>query len=261
MINRVSSITEFAGMDPAVVLNGKKTVFPGIGADMLAKLQARARLIALGGLPYLRSPIIFPVSDRELFFDVEVDPMRDICYLHGFIERRGGDNTRERYVACFAEEPTSAAEMSAFAEAWQYLRASQRCTIYYYSKYERTVYRKLQRKYPQVCDASAVEELFDPSRATDLYFDVVLKATEWPTQDFSIKTLATYLGFSWRDPHPSGAASIEWFDRWVRGRDPSVRQQLLAYNEDDCRATRVLLDGIRAMDQNLRLGQLQQTQQ
>lgn len=31
------------------------------------------------------------------------------------------------------------------------------------------------------------------------------KATEWPTRDYSIKTLARHLGFAWRDAHPSGA--------------------------------------------------------
>ena len=75
------------------------------------------------------------------------------------------------------------------------------------------------------------------------------KATEWPTRDFSLKTLAKYLGFNWRDTHPSGAASIEWFDRWVETHDPAVRQHILDYNEDDCRATRVVLDGIRGMIQ------------
>ena len=30
-------------------------------------------------------------------------------------------------------------------------------------------------------------------------FDVVKKATEWPTYDQSIKTLAQFLGFQWRD--------------------------------------------------------------
>jgi hypothetical protein len=43
---------------------------------------------------------------------------------------------------------------------------------------------------------------FDPTRAVDLYFDVVLKATEWPTRDFSIKTITKHLGFNWRDTHP-----------------------------------------------------------
>jgi len=53
------------------------------------------------------------------------------------------------------------------------------------------------------------------------------------------------LGFAWRDEDPSGTASIEWFDHWVKTRDESVKKRILDYNEDDCRATRVLLDGIR----------------
>jgi predicted RecB family nuclease len=61
-----------------------------------------------------------------------------------------------------------------------------------------------------------------------------------------IKTLAKFLGFSWRDTHPSGTASIVWFDRWIQTGDAAVKQQILDYNEDDCVATRVVLDGIRA---------------
>jgi len=33
----------------------------------------------------------------------------------------------------------------------------------------------------------------------NLYNDVVKKVTEWPTRDYSIKTLAKFLGFNWRD--------------------------------------------------------------
>ncbi len=104
-----------------------------------------------------------------------------------------------------------------------------------------------ERHYPDVCSAETIEALFDPTRAIDLYGDVVTRATEWPTNDQSIKTLAKHLGFSWRDANPSGAASIEWFDQWVRTRDPAVKARILSYNEDDCRATRVLLDGVRAL--------------
>ena len=39
----------------------------------------------------------------------------------------------------------------------------------------------------------------------------------------------------------------EWFDRWCRERDPAVKRRILDYNEDDCRATRVLLDRIRSL--------------
>ena len=84
-------------------------------------------------------------------------------------------------------------------------------------------------------------------RAVDLYFNVVRSNTEWPTRDFSIKTLAKFLGFEWRDASPSGAASIEWFDRWAKTRRSAIKERIIAYNEDDCRATRVLLNAIRSL--------------
>ena len=251
MLSQVATIRDFAEADISSLVVGKKTVFAGIGRETLEKLHARAQLITKGegAKPYLRKSVELPRADTELFFDIEVDPMRDICYLHGFVERHGGDNNSERFVYFVAEEVTPNAEREAFAGAWRYMRESQPCVIYYYSKYERTIYRKLCQKYPDVCSDDELEALFHPARAIDLYYDVVLKATEWPTRDYSIKTLATYLGFSWRDTHPSGAASIEWFDKWIRTGDPTVRQRILNYNEDDCRATRVVLDGIRAISE------------
>ena len=249
MMERVATIRDLAEADPAGYVVGKKTIFPGIGPATLEKLHARAKLITVGkkAKPYLREPLTLPVANLELYFDIEVDPMRDICYLHGFVERRDGTKDAERFVAFFAEEPTAEAEKQAFAEAWRYMQESQPCVIYYYSKYERTIYRKLREKYPDVCTEDELEALFDPARAVDLYFDVVLKATEWPTRDFSIKTLANYLGFAWRDTHPSGAASIEWFHRWVETGDPTIRQRILDYNEDDCRATLVLRDALDSL--------------
>jgi predicted RecB family nuclease len=66
--------------------------------------------------------------------------------------------------------------------------------------------------------------------------------------DWSIKAIAKFLKFRWRDTDPSGAASIEWFDRWVRTRDPEVKQRIIDYNEDDCRAMRVLLVAMRDIE-------------
>lgn len=248
MVGQIGSIRDLAKTNPAAFITGKKTAFKGIGPDTLEKLIARAKLLSTeNGKPYLRAPIALPDADTELFFDIEVDPMRDICYLHGFVERLGGDNASERFVAFFADAVTPAAEERAFAEAWCYMQTAQPCAIYYYSSYERAIYRKLQQKYPGVCTEAEIQALFDSPRSVDLYYDVVFKATEWPTRDFSIKTLAKYLGFTWRDSDPSGAASIEWFDRWIRSGDEAVRQRILDYNEDDCRATRALLDGIRQL--------------
>lgn len=248
IITQIHSIQELAEINIYDFLNGPKTVFEGIGASTLEKLHERAKLLsAENGTPYLRNAVTLPVADTELFFDIEVDPTRDFCYLHGFVERRSGDNETERFVSFFADDITSAAEERAFSDAVRYMQKAQPCAIYYYSKYERSIYRKLHQKYPQICSEAELEALFDPKRSVDLYFDIVLKATEWPTRDYSIKTLAQYLGFKWKDTHPSGSASIEWFNRWVESGDSEIRKRILDYNEDDCRATRVLLDAIREL--------------
>lgn len=248
MQGTIPSIASLADGDPERFIQGSKTTFRGLGADRLRLFHSRALMLKSSPpTPFLRATVKLPVTPVELFFDVEVDPFRDLCYLHGIVERTNGRNDDERFVYFFSETHSATAERDAFAAAFNYLTGQLQGTIYYYSKYERTIYRKLQAKYPDVCSADDIERLFDPERAVDLYNDVVIKATEWPTPNHSIKTLAKYLGFQWRDAHPSGAASIEWFDRWVRDGQPEVRQRILDYNEDDCRATRVLLDGIRAL--------------
>jgi predicted RecB family nuclease len=249
-----STIAEFSSANLGDFIDGKKSIFPGLGPDRLRLFHSRAVMLkSTPPKPYLRAPVTLHMTPIELFFDVQVDPLRNICYLHGIVERRGGDNETERFVYFFASDLTPDAEREAFTQAYAYLSEQANATIYFYSKYERTTYRKLRDKYPNVCSHEDIDRLFDPTRAVDLYGDVVLKATEWPTRDHSIKTLAKYLGFNWRDTHPSGAASVEWFDRWCREHDPAVKQRILDYNEDDCRATRVLLDGIRQLNLLVRL--------
>ena len=239
------TVGELAKAEIEGLMAGKKTAIPGIGPETLRKFKARAVLQKTpGAAPYLKEPLDLPVAGRELFFDIEADPMHDVCYLHGFLERVGG---KEKYTPFLAEKPTAGEEERAFREAWDYIRSRQPCAIYYYSPYERTYWRKLRRKYPGVMSEGEVEKIFDPASAIDLYKDVVRTKTVWPTRDLSVKTLAKFLGFAWRDMSPSGAESIEWYNRWTETGDTSLRERLLKYNEDDCAAMRVLLDGLRGL--------------
>lgn len=247
IMQHIKDINELADADIDSLIEGKKTIVPGVGPDTLGKFQTRAKLQVQKKSPVLKEALDLPSSDLELFFDIETDPMQDVCYLHGFVKRRNGDNTTEKFVSFYADDPSPEEEEKAFTGAWKYIISLQPCTMYYYSKYERTIWRKLQEKYPDVMTKEEVEDLFDPNKSVDLYYDVVKKKTEWPTRDYSIKTLASYLGFSWRDTDPSGASSIEWYHRWVETKDNSIKQRILEYNEDDCIATRVLLDGIKKL--------------
>jgi predicted RecB family nuclease len=92
-----------------------------------------------------------------------------------------------------------------------------------------------------------VEALFANPAMIDLYFHVIKRATEWPLSSQSIKAIAKYLGFHWRDSNPSGAASIEWYNRWIETSDPAIKQRILDYNEDDCLATGIVVNGVLAL--------------
>jgi predicted RecB family nuclease len=246
MADHVHTISQLAHADINALITGNKTIFPGIGPATLKKFQNRALLLVdPKARPYLKKKLRLPGARVELFFDIETDPMRDICYLHGFVERTDQDRSTERYVPFFARTPSAGDERDAFSGAYAYVQSKKPCILYFYSKYERTWWRKLQERYPDVATKEQIEAMFDPDTAADLYYDVVSPRSEWPTNDHSIKTLASYLGFKWRDSSPSGAESIEWYHRWIETSDPQIQRRILTYNEDDCLATRVLLDGIR----------------
>jgi uncharacterized protein len=237
---------EMATRDLAEFISGKKTTIKGIGVNQLALFQERARLRLSNGAPYFKTPVSLPTAPVELFYDIEVDTMRDFCYLHGVVERTADGQTR--FHGFMVDDPTPAEEARVFKQMIDFLNERQNWVMYYYSPYERTWWRKLQVRYPHLLTPDDVDEVFNPQaqRAVDLYHDVATKMI-WPTIDHSVKTLAKYFGFNWRDANPSGAASVEWFDRWVKSREAGDKQRIIDYNEDDCRAMYVMLDGVRGV--------------
>ncbi len=249
MYPHIKTVAELASANIDQFKSGKRTVFRGLGWDTLVKLQERAKRFNAKTPPSLTEPIKLPVNRRELFFDIEDDTFSGVCYLHGFVERMNHDNSTERYVSFIANTPNAKDEEQAFREAWEFLANATDAVVYYYSHHERTTYIKLSAKYPTVCSEADVKKLFDSDRTIDLL--KIVGRSEWPTRDTSIKTLAKFAGFRWRDPHPSGAASMEWFRQWVDGGSVDAKNRILDYNEDDCRATRVVLDEIRKMSSRL----------
>ncbi len=242
------TVGEFAAADLAAYIRGSKTTIQGVGASILERLHARAQLQKEPDpKPYFLEDVALPVDRLELFFDVETDPMRGICYLHGFVERAGSDRESERYVPFIAQQPTAEAEEAAFAGAWEYVQSRNPSALFYYSPYERTTWRQLAERYASVATIEQVNELFESEAVFDLYHDLVRAKMVWPTRTLSIKDVAAFLGFTWRDTEPSGAASIQWYHTWVESGDESVRQRILDYNEDDCVAMRVIADAVRGL--------------
>lgn len=249
-INRDLSIDSvdqicFFNINEAVEQKKKdKKFLKGIGEKTLSKIVDRARIIDISKRPAIYKKIEFPKVSKELFFDIEDDPTQDFIYLHGIYERN--TNGKEKYISFLALDNISEEEKKVWKEFWEYIWAISRddYSLYYYSSHEKSVYRRLRKKYPGIIKEEELEEFFQRDNVIDLYTDVILKFTDWPISSYSLKDLATYIGFKWRDTSPSGALSIKWYNDYLEKRNRSILNRILEYNEDDCKALMVLRDKI-----------------
>ncbi|MDD5562012.1 MAG: TM0106 family RecB-like putative nuclease [Candidatus Omnitrophica bacterium] len=223
-----------------------KTFLKGFGETLLKKFIDRA-IILEGGKPILHQQINLPKVKNELFFDIEDDPTQDFVYLHGVYCR---DQKGERFIYFLARENSRDSEKRAWKEFWNYINSLPvgDFAVYYYSHHEKSAYKRLSQRYPDVIKNEEREAFFANPNAIDL-FQIIQKYTDWPLSSYSLKDLAIYLGFKWRDESPSGALSIRWYNDFLQNHSEDILKRILEYNEDDCRATMVLKDGISKLSQ------------
>jgi predicted RecB family nuclease len=226
--------------------SGNKDFLYRIGQSNSEKAIRRARLYHIEKKAVLLKPIEFPKVTYELFFDIEDDHTQEFVYLHGVYEKHGGN---VRFLEFLATEVTDSAEKEAWQKFWDYIRTLPQddMAVYYFAHHEKTTYKRMQKKYPDVISADEVVEFFDRPTVFDLY-KVVQQHTDWPLSSYSLKAIAVYLGFEWRDDSPSGALSIQWFNEYLEKRDPAMLKRILEYNEDDCIATMVVKEGIEKLN-------------
>jgi len=227
-----------------------KTFLKGIGQKTMEKIFARANIYRNIKQPVVYEEINFPNVSHELFFDIEDDPTRDFVYLHGVYER---SPKGERFIDFTAKDIKPEAEKEAWSKFWEYIKSLPQDdhAVYYYSPHEKSTYKRMQSNYPDVISMEEVENFFNHPNVIDLY-QIVLKNTDWPVGSYSLKTLAQFLGFKWRDETPSGALSIKWFNEYIDKRDKEILKRILLYNEDDCKATMVLKDEIKKLSNTLK---------
>ena len=115
--------------------------------------------------------------------------------------------------------------------------------FYHWHNYEKTYLTKMANSHGLAPDL--VSQVLD--RLVDLS-PITTAAFAFPTYGESLKDIAKYLGFSWRQEDVSGQSSMILYQDYVEsgGRDDQTRQKLLDYNEDDCRATLHVFDWLTA---------------
>lgn len=215
-----------------------------------------------------------PRARVELDLDIEDD---GICYLIGInktvrtdLQKPTGSTqtiTESEYIPFVAWEKSDDAEARVFAAFWEFLTEERTeaadnggLKVYYYTQHETRYFKHIVEKNtdkdgkPLVDGMPTMKELeafFDSGDWVDMY-PILKDQLVWPTEDMSLKTIAKYCKFMWRDEDPGGANSIAWFREALNHPDPDVReaakQRNLAYNEDDCLATLEIRNFISRME-------------
>jgi len=213
---------------------------PGFGTQVAYRLiqQARATLqnralprpLFPGEDPQLLlTPGELPSAPIELYFDIEAAPEQNLVYLHGVLVADRTDQSEEFY-ALMADGP--AEEGIIWEQFLALMDQYPDAPVYHFCPFEVQTVRRLAAQYGT--PSEEVEAILE--RFVDLH-ERVTRVAVLPVESYALKAIARWLGFNWRDADANGAQSIFWYAEWRRTGDPTYRDAILRYNEDDCLAT------------------------
>jgi uncharacterized protein len=239
----ISSIAELAAAKPESL-----HVIKGVKGAKATAWTRQARIQSAGKVEILKAwkP---PAADFEISYDIEDYTLQDSVYLHGFLVREAG---AKRFgmtgfdpaaygvytPVCLEVDETEEVLWRRFLEQLERFEARGGYTVYVYSHYEATQLQKLEAKFGGSASLNAFRAKF-----VDLHAELKA-AVALPTESYSLKTVARYVGFSWRDAEPGGAESMAWWANYLKAptANLSSRQRVLDYNEDDTRASLAIRD-------------------
>lgn len=210
------------------------TIEEQIGAKLANKLQQQARSL-VHNQPILHPQSQYNPSEKlsnqtiELYFDIEAEPERNLDYLLGVVVVNRLTHTQKFY-PLLAETPEE--EGIIWRQFLELVNRYDQAPIFHFSDYEKDTIQRLGNLY-QTPD-SQIKHLV--SRLVDLHHCVTTSVI-LPVENYSLKSLANWLGFHWRDAGVSGDQCVCWYDQWLNTGDRSCLASIVRYNEDDCLAT------------------------
>ena len=221
----------------------------------LGRLVRRARAFMAGGI--LRSVAAEEIDARraDVEVDVDMESYEHATYLWGaLVTVRPGldlEGVPSGYRAFVTFDPLDAeAETELFAQFWEWMMSIRtavraqgrtfRAFCFWRAAEEGQMRRAIRSDRDDLPKERHLQRFFSSTEWVDLHeLAAAQLLTEGP---LGLKVLAHRAGFEWRDEDPSGEASIGWYEEATNENSESARARLLAYNEDDVRATRALRD-------------------
>ncbi|HEY9727659.1 MAG TPA: TM0106 family RecB-like putative nuclease [Chroococcales cyanobacterium] len=170
-----------------------------------------------------------PTASIELYFDIEAEPELKLDYLLGVwvVDRRDRSQT---FYPLLAEYPND--EALIWQQFIDLVSFYPDAPIFHFSDYEVEAVKRLAKLYQT--PKQHMRAIL--SRFVDLH-ERVTNTVTLPVESYSLKHLARWLGFEWRDPGITGSQCVCLYNQWLKTSDRSALDAIMRYNEDDCRAT------------------------
>ena len=217
----------------------------------LGRSVRRARAGLAGGVLRQVDVDELDPASADVEVDIDMESYGHATYLWGaLVSRRIPlEGVAEGYRAFVTFEPLDElAEAGLFRDFWSWFSDLRRVTrsagysfrayCFWRSAEEGQMRRAVAAELDDLPRERELERFFASDEWVDLHQlvrDQLL--TEGP---LGLKALAGMAGFTWRDDDPSGEASMGWYEEAIGVGGEGARERLLAYNEDDVRATKAL---------------------
>ncbi|MGJ8455148.1 TM0106 family RecB-like putative nuclease [Pseudothermotoga sp. U03pept] len=166
-----------------------------------------------------------------VFLDIESHTLREFDYLFGVL-------VDDKYVPFLSENENE--EYKVFTSLLEFLDQTDG-PIYHYCPYEPSRFSSLIQQWT---DLKPLGEKIK-RRFVDLY-QILTKHVALPLFTYSLKSVARFYGFNWRTKL-DGLKASRYFQLWLNTHDDSYLKVVLDYNEDDTRATKVVLEKLNIL--------------
>lgn len=209
----------------------------GMRSETLEKYRKSAKAILQGKHSFIEKPFL-PEGKTEIFMDFEgVQCVRfngkkvSGDYLIGMLVREDG---KERYIHFVSESLENEHEI--LLDFLKFLRDRDDYIIYHYGSYEKAHLAKMINKYG--IDEGMAEKVI--GSMVDI-LQVAKNSVVFPTHSYSLKQVAGYLGFSWKDLG-NAKDSIALYLEFLESGNRQVLDKIITYNHDDCIALKRVKD-------------------
>ena len=130
-----------------------------------------------------------------------------------------------------------------WGECLRRLIALESPQIIHFGSYETNFLKRMKERYPALLpNPEFIDELL--SHSTNL-LSPIFGNIYFPTFTNGLKDIAQYLGFRWTNAEASGAIANIWRLYWDVSFEELIKQELIRYNLEDCRAAEVVDSAIQ----------------